>query len=131
MGTETQKLKDVPFTRPRLSFPPGNCAGISENTIKIVTSAKAGDATHREYPDLTENTGFRVALRLHGTCDLKGYDKQVITTRTRRWESKISGFKRALIFQRLAASLPALNINHPSVFMVSVYLHSIFHKIFS
>jgi len=37
--------------------------------------AEAGGVPLRVYPETIDFPGFRVALRLHGTCDLKGYDK--------------------------------------------------------
>jgi len=33
-----------------------------------------------QYPEITENTEFRIALRLYGTRDLNGYDEIVIAT---------------------------------------------------
>ena len=50
---------------------------MSESTIKIVIPVvddlqvtQAGGVPLRVYPERTENTGFRVALRLHGMTNI-------------------------------------------------------------
>jgi len=57
------------------------------------------------YPELINNTGFRVALRLHGTRDLKGYDTKVVF-RTSQGGSMV---KVQLTAEEIAAILEAIN----------------------